>query len=142
MAGARPVHPEAHDAYLKGSFYWNRLTAEDLDTAQSYFELALENLKIIEERDLVANAAERGAELQAGLPSLEKTLLVPLLEDNPALGLSLYRRNPYLDPLNNIQITLLSRYRNSDLTDEQRERWLHPLLRTINAIAGGMRNTG
>jgi phosphoenolpyruvate carboxylase len=65
-----------------------------------------------------------------------------LLEDNPALGLSLYRRNPYLDPLNNIQITLLSRYRNSDLTDEQRERWLHPLLRTINAIAGGMRNTG
>lgn len=29
--------------------------------------VALENLKIIEERDLVANAAERGAELQAGL---------------------------------------------------------------------------
>jgi phosphoenolpyruvate carboxylase len=65
-----------------------------------------------------------------------------LLEDNPALGLSLFRRNPYLDPLNNIQITLLSRYRNSDLTEQQRERWLHPLLRTINAIAGGMRNTG
>ena len=65
-----------------------------------------------------------------------------LLEDNPTLGLSLYRRNPYLDPLNNIQITLLSRYRNPDLSEEQRERWLHPLLRTINAIAGGMRNTG
>lgn len=29
--------------------------------------VALENIKIIEERDLVANAAERGAELQAGL---------------------------------------------------------------------------
>jgi len=65
-----------------------------------------------------------------------------LLEDNPSLGLSLYRRNPYLDPLNNIQITLLSRYRNTSLTDEQRERWLHPLLRSINAIASGMRNTG
>ena len=65
-----------------------------------------------------------------------------LLEDNPTLGLSLFRRNPYLDPLNNIQVTLLSRYRNTDLTEEQRERWLHPLLRTINAIAGGMRNTG
>ncbi|MEN8132888.1 MAG: phosphoenolpyruvate carboxylase, partial [Pseudomonadota bacterium] len=65
-----------------------------------------------------------------------------LLEDNPALGLSLYRRNPYLDPLNNIQVTLLSRYRNTDLNDEQRERWLHPLLRSINAIASGMRNTG
>jgi phosphoenolpyruvate carboxylase len=65
-----------------------------------------------------------------------------LLEDNPTLGLSLYRRNPYLDPLNNIQITLLTRYRNSELSEQQRERWLHPLLRTINAIAGGMRNTG
>jgi 4-aminobutyrate--pyruvate transaminase len=31
--------------------------------------VALENLKIIEERDLVANAAARGAELQAGLRS-------------------------------------------------------------------------
>ena len=65
-----------------------------------------------------------------------------LLEDNPSLGLSLYRRNPYLDPLNNIQITLLSRYRDTRLSEEQRERWLHPLLRSINAIASGMRNTG
>jgi phosphoenolpyruvate carboxylase len=65
-----------------------------------------------------------------------------LLEENPSLGLSLYRRNPYLDPLNNIQITLLARYRNTDLADDQRDRWLHPLLRSINAIASGMRNTG
>jgi phosphoenolpyruvate carboxylase len=65
-----------------------------------------------------------------------------LLEDNPSLGLSLYRRNPYLDPLNNIQITLLSRYRDSSLPDSQRDRWLNPLLRSINAIASGMRNTG
>ena len=65
-----------------------------------------------------------------------------LLEDNPSLGLSLFRRNPYLDPLNNIQVTLLARYRNTDLTDAQRERWLKPLLRSINAIASGMRNTG
>ena len=65
-----------------------------------------------------------------------------LLEENPELDLSLFRRNPYLDPLNNIQVTLLSRYRNTDLTDEQRQRWLKPLLRSINAIASGMRNTG
>jgi phosphoenolpyruvate carboxylase len=65
-----------------------------------------------------------------------------LLEDNPSLGLSLFRRNPYLDPLNNIQVTLLARYRNTDLTEAQRDRWLKPLLRSINAIASGMRNTG
>ena len=65
-----------------------------------------------------------------------------LLEDNMPLSLSLHRRDPYLDPLNNIQVTLLSRYRNQDLTDEQRNRWLKPLLLSINAIASGMRNTG
>jgi len=42
LANARPVNPEAHEAYLKGSFYENRLTPQDLDTALSYFELALE----------------------------------------------------------------------------------------------------
>jgi phosphoenolpyruvate carboxylase len=39
-------------------------------------------------------------------------------------------------------VTLLSRYRNTDLNDEQRNRWLKPLLLSINAIASGMRNTG
>jgi tetratricopeptide (TPR) repeat protein len=42
LAGARPVNPEAHDAYLKGSYHWDKLTPEDLDTAERYFELALE----------------------------------------------------------------------------------------------------
>jgi phosphoenolpyruvate carboxylase len=65
-----------------------------------------------------------------------------LLEDNQPLALSLTRRIPYLDPLNHIQITVLRRYRDSASTEEERERWLSPLLRSINAIAGGMRNTG
>ena len=65
-----------------------------------------------------------------------------LLEESPSLGLSLYRRNPYIDPLNNIQVTLLARYRDASLDEDQRERWLQPLLRSINAIASGMRNTG
>jgi phosphoenolpyruvate carboxylase len=65
-----------------------------------------------------------------------------LLEDNIPLSLSLHRRDPYLDPLNNIQVTLLARCRNSDLSEEQRNRWLKPLLLSINAIASGMRNTG
>ncbi len=42
LASVHPVNPEAHDAYLKGSYYWKKLTREDLDTAESYFELALE----------------------------------------------------------------------------------------------------
>jgi phosphoenolpyruvate carboxylase len=65
-----------------------------------------------------------------------------LLEETPHLALSLTRRNPYLDPLNQIQLTLIKKYRDESLSDETRTQWLHPLLRTINAIAAGMRNTG
>jgi TolB-like protein len=33
---------EAYDAYLKGQFHWRKLTANDLNTAMQYFELAKE----------------------------------------------------------------------------------------------------
>ncbi|ALP52452.1 phosphoenolpyruvate carboxylase [Candidatus Tenderia electrophaga] len=65
-----------------------------------------------------------------------------LLDESPGLALSLARRNPYLDPLNNIQITLLKRYRDERQPEQERNIWLDPLLRSINAIAAGMRNTG
>ncbi len=69
-----------------------------------------------------------------------------LLTENPTLAKSLERRNPYLDPLNHIQVMLLRRYRQA-LRDQGADSaeaaiWLRPLLRTINALAAGMRNTG
>ncbi len=73
---------------------------------------------------------------------LEITGLSGLLADTPALALSVARRNPYLDPLNYVQLALLPRYRDEHLPEEERTRWLDPLLRSINGIAAGMRNTG
>ena len=65
-----------------------------------------------------------------------------LLAENKLLKLSISRRNAYLDPLNYIQLVLLKNYRNDQLNEADRERSLDPLLRSINAIATGMRNTG
>ncbi|GMQ87748.1 MAG: phosphoenolpyruvate carboxylase [Gammaproteobacteria bacterium] len=65
-----------------------------------------------------------------------------VLEENPVLALSLSRRDPYLDPLNHIQVKLLRRVRDKDAGEEEQDRWMEPLLRAINAIASGMRNTG
>lgn len=64
-----------------------------------------------------------------------------LLSDNPKLGVSLQRRKPYLDPLNYIQVLLLKRHRELGQAGET-DKYLGPLLRTIHAIATGMRNTG
>jgi phosphoenolpyruvate carboxylase len=66
-----------------------------------------------------------------------------LMEETPLLQYSLQRRNPYLDPLNHIQITLIRRHRQyAQEHDCVESPWLPALLRTINAIAAGMRNTG
>jgi phosphoenolpyruvate carboxylase len=73
---------------------------------------------------------------------LEVSQLDYLMAETPLIALSLMRREPYLDPLNQIQLYLLKKYRNENVSEEERERWLNPLLRSINAIAAGMRNTG
>lgn len=66
-----------------------------------------------------------------------------LLQDTPALALSIGRRDPYLDPLSHIQILLLKRYRAMrEKESDEHNIWLNPLLRAINAVAQGMRNTG
>lgn len=70
-----------------------------------------------------------------------------LMDETPLLALSLQRRNPYLDPLNSIQIHLLRESRAAEALSQEGEndaenRWMSPLLRSINAIAAGMRNTG
>ena len=65
-----------------------------------------------------------------------------VLADTPTLALSLKRRDPYLDPLSHIQILMLNRYRDEQATETEQDTWLNPLLRTISAVAAGMRNTG
>ena len=109
----------------------------DIRTAKEYSELCLSaetGLRIFE---MIRDEHDRTLEI-----TLKVSNMTHLLDDIPPLALSLMRRDPYLDPLNHIQIKLLKRYRNESLSEEEREKWLNPLLRSINAIAAGMRNTG
>jgi phosphoenolpyruvate carboxylase len=65
-----------------------------------------------------------------------------LLAENRALADSLHRREAYLGPLNYLQVFLLRKVREIDPNNPTENPWMKPLLRTINAIAAGMRNTG
>jgi TolB-like protein/Tfp pilus assembly protein PilF len=42
LASSRPVNPEAYEACLKGRFHYLKLSPKEIDTAERYFQLALE----------------------------------------------------------------------------------------------------
>ena len=42
LGSAHQVNPDAYEAYLKGRFHWYKLSKEELDNAERYFQLALE----------------------------------------------------------------------------------------------------
>ena len=64
-----------------------------------------------------------------------------LLENQPVLALSIRRRNPYVDPLNYLQIRFLARWRKAG--EKQRTEIQRRLLAlTVNGIAFGMKSTG
>jgi phosphoenolpyruvate carboxylase len=61
-----------------------------------------------------------------------------LLEGNPILKNTLKVRNAYLDPLSLLQILLMKKLSNKDITSEEKTA----LLLSINGLAAGLRNTG
>ncbi len=62
-----------------------------------------------------------------------------LLDHTPNIQESVHRRNPYVDPLNFLQVDLISKMRASE---EQSEELLTEVLLTISGIAAGLVNTG
>lgn len=65
-----------------------------------------------------------------------------LLQDNPMIAGLIALRNPYVDPINCLQIEMLERFRQIDENDPNYEDIERALLVTIAGIAAGMRNTG
>jgi phosphoenolpyruvate carboxylase len=85
-----------------------------------------------------------GEDLRARLATatdrvLEITRGNHLLDYAPVLRRSIEVRNPYVDPINLVQIELLHRLRSGG--DADQALW-HAFMITVNGIAAGMRNTG
>ncbi|MDT8861944.1 phosphoenolpyruvate carboxylase [Alkalihalobacillus sp. MEB130] len=62
-----------------------------------------------------------------------------LLDQTPTIQESVHRRNPYVDPLNFLQVDLIQKMRESE---ERSEELLTEVLLTISGVAAGLVNTG
>lgn len=106
------------------------LAKTDMNIADRYFALAPQH------HDLAAIIHEEYRLLEQRLRSLKDD--GELLGDDATLERSIRLRNPYVDPMNLLQVSLLQRWRD----DDSDEMLLHALFATVNGIAQGMQNTG
>ncbi len=65
-----------------------------------------------------------------------------LLDGTPVLQRSIALRNPYVDALSFLQVELLSRIRGQSEGDPEYADTLEAILRSVNGVAAGLRNTG
>lgn len=65
-----------------------------------------------------------------------------LLANEPVLLRSVELRNPYIDPLNYLQVDLIRRLRKASFKPSEEEDMRAVVELTINGISGGLKNTG
>ncbi len=131
---------------LYRSFAFFRSLVENLEMtlAKSSLEIARGYLRLVppeaEPERLFRTIADEHERAVAAV--LEIVEARRLLDRHPVVQRSIDLRNPYVDPMNAIQVELLARYRDPATTDAERERVRPPLLRSIAGIAAALRNTG
>jgi phosphoenolpyruvate carboxylase len=103
------------------------LAKSSLSIARGYLSL-VRDAGLFDEIEREHERAVRGVLAATGVGNL--------LERQPVLRRSVDLRNPYVDPMNAVQVELLRRHRAGDATA------LLPLLRSIAGIAAALRNTG
>ncbi|MGI8314752.1 phosphoenolpyruvate carboxylase [Halobacillus mangrovi] len=110
------------------------LTKADIQTAKEY--TALVNDQEVGERifNTIVEEYDRTKEVLLQISGDQE-----LLDHQPTIKDSVRLRNPYVDPLNFLQVELIKELRqNEDINDDI----LKEVLLTISGIAAGLRNTG
>ncbi|MCM3652556.1 phosphoenolpyruvate carboxylase [Metabacillus litoralis] len=110
------------------------LMKADITTAKEYTSLVHD--KEIADR-IFGNIVEEYETTKAVLLKISDD--EELLDHSPNIKESVHRRNPYVDPLNFLQVELIKELREQE---EPNEELLTEVLLTISGIAAGLRNTG
>jgi phosphoenolpyruvate carboxylase len=125
--------------YARWPFFRSTLDAIEMVLAKADSRIAAE----YDRRLVPADLQPLGGELRARLDRTIAAVLAVtghhvLVETNRVLRRSIDTRNPYVDPINLVQIELLKRLRETPDAGELHRAFVI----TVNGIAAGMRNTG
>jgi phosphoenolpyruvate carboxylase len=138
QAFARGERDQIREMYREWTHFRAAIDLIEMVLAKADGRIAAEYDRELVPPDLQSIGLDLRRRLQrAGAVIREVTGHRELLESNPVLRRSIDVRNPYVDPINIVQVELLRRARLRDDDDVRAA-----LLVTVNGIAAGMRNTG
>jgi phosphoenolpyruvate carboxylase len=123
-----------HDLYRRLPFFRTVVDNLEMTLAKSSLPIARGYLALVDDESPFEEIAAEHERAIAGV--LAATGVTSLLERQPMLRRSIELRNPYVDPMNAVQVELLRRYRAGNAEAQL------PLLRSIAGIAAALRNTG
>jgi len=130
---------ELADMYRNWSFFQSTIDLVEMVLAKAEPSIAARYDSILVPIELQPYGDEFRKRFSATVRAiLEVTGHQVLLEANPVLRRSIQVRNPYVDPINLVQVEILRRLRSNEADLSLQDA----LLITINGIAAGMRNTG
>jgi phosphoenolpyruvate carboxylase len=131
---------ELRRLYGEWAFFRSLVENLEMTLAKSSLEIAAGYLELVEDDRLFTPIAEEHARTVEAVLAIAEA--EELLDRHPVLQRSIRLRNPYVDPMNAIQVELLRRYRDPDADEAEREQVRRPLMRSIAGIAAALRNTG
>jgi phosphoenolpyruvate carboxylase len=135
---------ELQKMYAKWSFFRSMIDNLQMALAKADLLIAKEYGNLIKDAAMgerIYNIIKEEYELTSSL-ILEITGQKEILDNVSVLQESIRLRNPYVDPLSYMQVSLLTELRALQENDEDDAILLREVLLTINGIAAGLRNTG
>ncbi|MCW2955904.1 MAG: ppc [Thermoleophilia bacterium] len=141
LAGTDDGRALLRDMYANWPFFRALVSNLEMTLAKASMEIAHAYLELVPDdadraRLWSTISTEHDRAVDAVLATVETEAL---LDSQPVLRRSIQLRNPYVDPMNLIQVELLERHRASGGADADNARLL---ARSIAGIAAALRNTG
>jgi phosphoenolpyruvate carboxylase len=139
-AASKVGFDQLQPVYRKSAFFRTVLANMEMVLAKSSMPIANRYSDLAEDQSVAKNVMARiEAEWQLSLDAvLAITGQRELLEKSPRLAESIRSRLPYVDALNHLQVDLLRRRRQGDISTD-----VHAAIHmSINGVAAGLRNSG